>query len=413
MDQNGPNTLPSAISPLLAVRKGRQFANPLLQIISQYMYEGKSDVGDYQCMCFSRYGECNRTCSCALRIVAFSAFSKSDISSFFPGRSLMVIEPQAFSHTAHLSVVNLGSLRHLSKIPCGCFRNSALERIVFPRHGLKSIGSFAFENCRNMVRVDVPSSVSYIGKDAFGATSLRGSLLRVVYFVYTGAKSMFTARFTNQAFGKCPVMVVVTCVNADPEPRYTFMEDLSGNTFSVFFRTMVRRMLLLRLKDPAAYRSMYVSSIARRAQSIRDWKGSEKKRLCRNKEYRIRDSMLHPFELPALPSEIWEYIFDMAFPETAPYFPLAGARTTCLMPVPLYPECLRSWKAHGFNGGPGFHSIMQLSASETDSLFSDIYDHLPQRVSSTQFRKKIAIAQYLFGTFSSAWWHRSVSPGKI
>lgn len=80
--------------------------------------------------------------------------------------SLNVLGKAAFSGTTALSSVNLDETS-VAAIEEYTFMNSALERIELPIV-CNSIADHAFENCRSLQYIAIPSSIKEIGENAFG-----------------------------------------------------------------------------------------------------------------------------------------------------------------------------------------------------------------------------------------------------
>lgn len=90
---------------------------------------------------------------------------------------------------------------------------------VTVRHGVKSIGSYAFYNCAAITKIDLPASVTTVAKNAFaGCTSLKEATIRTgeigasAFENCTGMEQLSlsgTTKIEEYAFKNCPLITQV------------------------------------------------------------------------------------------------------------------------------------------------------------------------------------------------------------
>lgn len=100
---------------------------------------------------------------------AFKECMHLKMIDFTGNNSLEKIEPEAFAYCESLKDLNL---RHTSIVRVSsalCYFCKKLERVVLP-NTVEFIDNLAFYNCNNLLEINIPTSVTYIAKDAFNSS---------------------------------------------------------------------------------------------------------------------------------------------------------------------------------------------------------------------------------------------------
>ena len=94
-------------------------------------------------------------------------------------------------------------MRNMEKIPQRCFLGSDLKIISIP-DSVTSIGSSAFEYCKNLTRVIIPDSVTYIAHYAFQDCH------NLISVNFKGTKAQWDAITKIRSFDKTVMKIICT-----------------------------------------------------------------------------------------------------------------------------------------------------------------------------------------------------------
>ncbi len=137
-----------------------------------------------------------------------------------------------------LAVVGEGDMKDYTNRnqPWRTARTSITEVVV--DEGITAIGNYAFYGCTNLTRVEIPSTVSKIGSNAFGGGAtekltelyIPGSVTDIGASAFTGCSSLQTLNISegvknigNSAFGGCSSLTKVSLPST--------LESIDGNPF--------------------------------------------------------------------------------------------------------------------------------------------------------------------------------------
>jgi len=121
------------------------------------------------------------------------AFQASELKTLTIPANVTEIGTQAFSSCRKLTSITIAEGTKLKEIPASAFKSMASLKTVKISEGVETIHDYAFKSSPNLSLVELPSTISYIGKEAFSYTGLNN-----VTISYNGSEAQWALiRFGN------------------------------------------------------------------------------------------------------------------------------------------------------------------------------------------------------------------------
>ena len=101
-----------------------------------------------------------------LGIIDTEVFCYCDLRGVEIPENILIIPQNCFNNCKNLKTVSFKSKHGVVCVDMGAFSGTAIEEMIFP-DGLEDIDDFTFLQCKQLKKVVLPKSLTFVGEEAF------------------------------------------------------------------------------------------------------------------------------------------------------------------------------------------------------------------------------------------------------